>query len=346
MNLPVEVGGRDATGVGGRLASLVVGPWNRLAVLGLRESIDEPGRTNPVFVHGPEGLGKSRLLRAFADDLRSRYPAWKVVALAGPRLLSLYHRAIYERTIGEFRDRLRSADALVIDGVDSLQGKPSCQREMLGTMNDLANRERPITLSSRVAPRELREFLPQLVNRFLAGLSVPLRAPEQDSLTALVFQWGRAYRPPLSDEVLGQVAESFRGSPGALEKLLAHLVSYRRASRRGVTRQVVVEALALEEAGYGTPDVRRIAAAVAEHYGLIVEDITGERSCRRATHARRVAIYLATELTGLEQKEIGLALGNRTPSTVRFAKAEMKKKLDEDPAVREAILEIKRKLGV
>ena len=329
------------------LSSLLVGSWNQLAIARLQSGLERPGETNPIYIHGGRGLGKSCLLRGFATELRARHPGWEIVQIPGKRFVTTYQKSVYQKQIPEFRRRHQEADALVLDGVEALCAKPACQQELLSTLDILASRRRPIVFASSLAPRKLTEFLPQLASRFLAGVTATLHPPDAAALRTLVFRWGRDFTPSFPEDVLRQLADTFRGTPAELEKVLGHLSTARDTRRLALTPKVVQETVHLTRTGYADPDLDAIIAAVVEWFGVTRDDLTCERTTRRTTLARRVASYLATELTDLDQREIGAAIGKRRAATVRHARADIKKRIEEEDAtVREAIEAIRRRLGV
>ena len=325
---------------------LVVAPWNRLAIEGLHESLRSPGERNPVLVYGPQGAGKTRLLDFYVDALRNRHPQWNVRSVTGKRFLANYQRSIYERKIQSFRNRYREADALIIDGIHTLQGKPACQREFLMTFDTLSSRKVPIVLGSRVKPRALTPFLPQLISRFMAGVIVPLRPLETLSRRALATEFARRHPLPLSGEVLTRIIETFEGTAAELDALVSRLVRFRKQTGRALPRWITTEAIDLASSGYGRPSLDRIASAVSNYFDLEPDEIRHERTVRRTTRARRIALYLACELTDHEHAEIGRAYGNRSRSTVRYARSEIRRLRETEVSVRQALSAIRHTLGV
>ena len=76
-----------------------------------------------------------------------------------------------------------------------------------------------------------------------------------------------------------------------------------------------------------TPD--QILVAVANHYGLTVEDITGPRRARPLVTARHVAMYLIRHLTDYSYPSIGKVFGGRDHSTVISAVDKIKEQMGE-----------------
>ena len=66
----------------------------------------------------------------------------------------------------------------------------------------------------------------------------------------------------------------------------------------------------------------------------------GNSRRKEVVRARSVAMYLTRELTDMTFRQIGESIGDRDPSTVRHAYAQIQKNLQTDPLTVDAVLSI------
>jgi hypothetical protein len=75
-----------------------------------------------------------------------------------------------------------------------------------------------------------------------------------------------------------------------------------------------------------------IQQMVASYYGLPLSAMTSESRVRKITHARQVAMYLASEITRNSVAEIGRRF-NRDHTTVLHAMREINQRSEKDPEI-------------
>ena len=161
------------------LAALVRTPRNKLALRAAAAVIEAPGREfNPLCIVGPTRAGKTHLANAIGNALASDAPSARVVAcLAGEHFVADLGDALREGSIERWRARFRAVDALIIDGVQAIDGREQEQEELFHLFNALQRDERQIVLTS---DRPLNAFLglaDRLRTRFEGGLTVTMVAP-------------------------------------------------------------------------------------------------------------------------------------------------------------------------
>lgn len=105
-----------------RLETFVVGRANKVAYTSAQMAADRPGSVNPLFIHGPTGVGKTHLLEGIWSSLRSR-PGKHVVYLSSEQFTSLFLDALNGKGLPSFRGKYRGVDALLIDDVQFLAGQ-------------------------------------------------------------------------------------------------------------------------------------------------------------------------------------------------------------------------------
>ena len=134
----------------------MIGAGNRLAHSAALAVAELPGEAyNPLFLHGPPGLGKTHLLGAIADYLRRRRPELTVHYTTAERFTTEFVGALRKDGPERFKQRYRKLDALLIDDVQALEGKERTQEEFVHTFNALHAAGKQIVLSSDRPPEAI-----------------------------------------------------------------------------------------------------------------------------------------------------------------------------------------------
>jgi chromosomal replication initiator protein len=161
-------------------AGYEVGESNQLAVRAADAVVAEPGRRyNPLFVHGPSGVGKTHLLNAIGNELLdSSGGAARVAVVSAQDFMDELIAALQEGAVGRWRARYRGVDTLLIDDVQFVAGKERTQDELFHVFNALYAEGRQLVLVSDRAPRQLEGLEQRLRSRFEGGLVVEIQAPD------------------------------------------------------------------------------------------------------------------------------------------------------------------------
>jgi chromosomal replication initiator protein len=103
--------------------SYVVGTSNREASQAALMIASNPGKLfnyNPLFVYSQSGLGKTHLLHAIGNYIRSKRNSAKVLYLTTDDFFEDYFKSIKEREVENLKDRFREIDFLLLDDVQFL----------------------------------------------------------------------------------------------------------------------------------------------------------------------------------------------------------------------------------
>jgi chromosomal replication initiation ATPase DnaA len=171
-----------------------VGSSNELAVRAADAVISDPGkRFNPLFIHGPAGVGKTHLINAIGNSLGAighRRPA--VAYVGAPALVDELIGALRAGQVDRWRTTYRSVNALLIDDVHLMQGEERTQDELLQVINDLHAAGKQIVFTSDRPPRALSELEPRLRSRLAGGLVVEIQPPDRELREALFARYLRS----------------------------------------------------------------------------------------------------------------------------------------------------------
>ncbi|MBQ7981503.1 MAG: ATP-binding protein, partial [Oscillospiraceae bacterium] len=119
--------------------TFIVGRSNEFAYAACTSVAKEPGSTyNPLFIHGPSGLGKTHLMTAISNEIKRRNPNTNIIYVTGETFANELINAIQQKKdTSQFHNKYRNADVLLIDDVQFIAGKESTQEEFFHTFNEL-----------------------------------------------------------------------------------------------------------------------------------------------------------------------------------------------------------------
>ena len=204
-----------------------VGPSNQLAVRAADAVVEEPGkRYNPLFIHGPSGVGKTHLVNALGNELINvSGGAAAVACVSAQQFMDELIAAMQDGSIDRFRNRYRHADALIIDDVQFVAGKERTQEELFHVFNALHNEGKQLVFASDRPPRQLDGLEERLRSRFEGGLVVEMLVPDRALRLKLYAHYLQDVETPEREPLLNYLADrpvaSVREIIGIVNRLVA-----------------------------------------------------------------------------------------------------------------------------
>lgn len=327
-------------------ANFVEGKSNQLAKAATLQVTENPGHTyNPLFLYGDVGLGKTHLIHAAGNQIRSRNPQARVAYLHSERFIGDMVKALKDGAINQFKSYYRNLDALLIDDVQFLAGKDRSQEEFFYTFNALLEGYSQIVLTSDRYPREVKGLEERLKSRFGWGLTVGIESPELETRVAILQSKAERMGLTLEDEIYFLIAKNIHSNVRDLEGALHRVQANAEMTGRRITADFVKEALKdIIKIGERLISVEAIQRTVAEYYGIRVNDLLSTRRARSVARPRQMAMAFAKELTGLSLPEIGRRFAGRDHTTVLHACRKVDELRRSDPQIEEDYKLLLRKL--
>ncbi|MBK5936329.1 MAG: chromosomal replication initiator protein DnaA [Halorhodospira halophila] len=317
--------------------SFVEGKSNQLARAASMQVADNPGGAyNPLFLYGGVGLGKTHLMHAVGNAIRTARPEARVLYLHSERFVAEMVKALQHNAINEFKRHYRNLDALLIDDIQFFAGKERSQEEFFHTFNALLESEQQVIMTCDRYPKEVNGLEERLKSRFGWGLTVAIEPPELETRVAILKSKAIRDGVDLPDEVAFFVAKRLRSNvrelEGALRRITANAQFTGRAIDVDFAKEALRDLLALQDK---LVTIDNIQKTVAAYYKIRVGDLLSKRRSRSITRPRHMAMVLAKELTSHSLPEIGDAFGGRDHSTVLHACRNIKSLIEDDARLAE-----------
>ena len=298
--------------------NFIVGDSNKFARAACMAVAMEPATTyNPLFIYGNSGLGKTHLLYAVINYIKSNHPKMKIVYKKSEDFINELIAAIQRGDTASFKNRYRSADVLLIDDIQFIAGKESTQEEFFHTFSALYESDKQIILTSDRPPKEIKPLEDRLRTRFEGGLLADVQPPSFELRIAIIKQKADAMGLSISNDLVEYMAERLQNNIRQIEGVLKRIYAVYSLTSAEVTKEKIDEVISIIDPGNIPTDalIEKILSSVSRAYGVPVDQMKSKKRTDTVANARHVAIYLIKQFTELTLKEIGAIFG-RDYSTV------------------------------
>ena len=338
--------------------SFVIGDSNRLAYAMATEVAERPGTSNlnPLFIYGRSGVGKTHLMCAIKNYISEQYRDLNVIYIDSMELVNRYSDAAREKSIDKssfknFESFFKEADVLLIDDIQSLQGKAGTLDTLFRIFNAGISQGKQFVFSADRAPKNI-DLEERYTSRFNSGATIDIQPPDDETKRSIIknfiqqYQQDEDFNFDLSDDILDYIVEHSGSNIRELKSAITNVIfAIKMNHDNSLTTQDVKDMLAnhfINESGTRFT-IETIQAAVEDFYHVSHSDLVSKKRSRPIAHPRQVAIYLARELINTTYAEIGKAF-NRDHSTIMHSFDLIEKGLNEDRNLREEIEAIREKL--
>ena len=301
--------------------NFIEGDTNRFARAACWKVANNPSTVwNPLFIHGPSGVGKTHLMCAVINEMSRQKPDTKVIYIKGDDFINDMVRCLANSDMESFRNRYRRCDVLLVDDIQFIAGKVATQNEVFHTFQTLFDEGKQIILASDRPPKDINPLEERLRSRFEQGLLADIKTPDLELRTAIIKKKAEDLNITLPYEVLSYLAENLRSNIRQLE---------------GAIKKLDAEPLSVT--------IDKIFAAVFKRYNIPKEEIVGKKRTKEIAVARHVAVYLIREITEMSLPNIG-KIFERDHSTAMSSIDWVKKRMMAEPLFAADIENLKKEI--
>ena len=322
--------------------NFVVGPSNKFAYTASMRVAETPGSVfNPLFIYGNSGLGKTHLLNAIIEKIKSNNPDANIVYTTSENLTNELYFALQTKTTHDLHNKYRTCDALLIDDIQFIAGKAQTEEEIFHTFDTLIKAGKQIVLTSDKPPSAIPKIEDRLKTRFESGLLCDIQPPDFETRVAIIKDKANGLRFELPNDVCGFIAENIKSNVRQMGSAVKNIYAYCSFNDVSPTIEVAKEVLKdilITSQPIGVVIVN-ILEKVSFTFGVTAEQLKSERRDANINNARQAAMYIIREITDLSQDEVGKVFG-RNHSTVNSSLKNVQNKINSDSKYKNLINEI------
>lgn len=340
--------------------TFVVGGNNNFAHAASLAVAESPGEVyNPLFLYGDVGLGKTHLMHSIAHFILNKNSKKKVLYVTSETFTNELIEALKngktaknESAMAEFRDKYRNNDVLLIDDIQFIIGKESTQEEFFHTFNHLHTSGKQIIISSDKPPKDIETLEARLRTRFEWGLIADISAPDYETRMAILrkkIELDHLEKYNIPTDVLKYIAENIKSNIRELEGSLNKLIALYKLDNNTETIDISLAAEALKDiiSSYNNREVtpELILDIVSDHFNITIADLKGNKRSASISVPRQIAMYLMRTLTETPLQAIGIILGGKDHSTIKYGVEKIEKEIAKDETLHNTISIIMKKIN-
>ena len=287
--------------------NFIKGPSNQFAFAAAQAVAANPsGAYNPLFIYGGSGLGKTHLLTAIQTEIKRTHPDFVIMYV----------------TCEQFTNELIAA--------------------IRHTFNSLHDAHKQIVIASDRPAKEIKSLEERLRTRFEWGLTADVQPPDFETRVAIVKRKAELLHLDLPEDVAEFIANHLKNNIRQLEGAVKKLNAYYMLE--GIQPVISVAQNAIKDILNETQPVpvtiEKIVGEVSRTFNVSPADIRGTKRNANVASARRVAIYILREVTGMSMEEIGREFSGRDHSTIVYSLKTMERDMKNDQHLRETVSDI------
>lgn len=320
--------------------NFIVGPSNNLAYAAAKAvSQKQHEKYNPLFIYGDSGLGKTHLLSAIQNEMTKNYPGINIIYISAETFTNEFLHSITANKTELFDEKYRNADALLIDDIQFIAGKEQTEEKFFHIFNELYKLNKAIVLTSDRPAKEIKSISDRLKTRFSSGLAADVRAPEYETRLAIIQRKAYLLNFKIPDDVVDFIATKLKSNIRQIEGVVTKMNALYMVSQIKptiVVAQNVIKDIVSDHQPIPIT-VDKIISEAAKIYNVDPDEIRSPKRNSPVSSARKVAIYVIQEITGLPYETIGQEFSGRDHSTVVYAIKNVKEMMAKDSNFRSVI---------
>lgn len=325
--------------------NFIVGSSNQFAYTASKSIAENPGkRYNPLFIYGSVGLGKTHLAQAIGNLILEKRKL-SVIYTTVEQFLNEFTRHLRNKTMDRFKEKYRKCGILIIDDIQFLSGKTETQEEIFHTFNELYNKKKQIVLTADKPLKYILGLEDRLKSRFESGLVANIDVPELETKIAIIKKKCELNGIHLDNNTINYIASiiesNIREIEGVITKLHAHSTLMGQKITETFTKNILKEQI-MEKRENITIDY--IIKIISKELNIKPSEIKSKSRKKEIVNARRIAIYIARNVTLNSMPVLAKAFNMKDHTSVSHTMKTINNNIKEDKEFEFKIKELTNKI--
>ena len=328
--------------------NFVLGLSNKLAYEASKKVSMDISHSNPLYIYGGVGMGKTHLLNAIGLSLKNKN---RVMLIPAERFMYQFVRSIKLNEMVKFKEYFRNTDILLIDDIQFMNGKEAMQEEFFHTFNALLDKGSQIIVSADRPPNKLLRIQDRIKSRFSGGLVVDIQYPDYELRNKIIKTKAEELKVFYSDQfkissdvqnfLSTEIKTNIRELIGALNRIVSYSRVYNKTANLSEVKIILKDLLNLSE---NKVTIDLIQSTVCKFFKISKNEMLSARRSRYLVRPRQTAIYLTKILTSKSLPEIGREFSNRDHTTIIHSVKTIEKLSKEDNELRGNLGKLKNQI--
>ncbi len=296
--------------------TFVVGPFNELAHAAAQAVLKNPGvNYNPLFIYGDTGRGKTHLMQAVGNAIKTNHPTKKVYYITAEKFSVDLMSSIQLGKQPQFKEKYRKYDVIIMDDVQFFAGKEKYQEEFFHLFNAFKENNKQLICSSDRHPNHI-ELEDRVKSRFNAGMVVDVATPDYESRLIILKTKLAKQGLILPVELIEFIANSVDSNIRELEGIANSIAMQTQVKGRDLNIIEIKNILKNNAKPKKSVSVKEIVKIVSNFYNIEENHIYEKTRKKEVVKPRQVIMYLLREDMNISYPSIGEKLGGRDHTTV------------------------------
>lgn len=322
----------------------VTDPENELICKIAKQIATAPGssRTNPFYIYGGSGLGKTHLLFAMANEIKKNHPEKSLIYMRSEDFIKNYVGSMSSKRNDKsknnynyqqvyFRDFFTTQDIFIVDDIQNFIKAPGSRSAFFEIISDFLDKpNHQLVLASDVPPGKLKGFNERETSRFGSGVCREIYPPNSETRAAITISKCREFHVNLPENIIEYIATHIRSNVREIEGAIKTLSAVKMTQRELSYEDAVSSLQSLINTSNQIISLDSIKDSVVKEFNVTVEDMEGISRKRAISQARSIAMTLASDLIpSLSLNDIGRSF-NKDHSSVHEAIKRTRKRLNDN----------------
>lgn len=337
---------RDMLNTDYTFSTFVVGRNNEFAHAASFSIAENPGKENynPLFICGPTGMGKTHLLNAVGNHIRTGFPHLRILYVSAERFLNECISSIRRNEMDKFRVRYRDqCDVLLMDDIQILGRGEAVQEEFFHTLNDFFEKDQQVIVASDRMPKDIKGLEDRIRTRLEWGLIADIQMPDIETRVAILKYKSERKNIMLPNEVVSYVARISKRSIRELEGNLNKVKMFSELQGLPIGLDLAKRVLSTHD-DVATITIDDIQKLVSDHFKVRVPDLKSKTRTKPLVTARQVAMWLVKKHLDRSLVDIGRSFGGKDHTTVMNALRRIEDQLNKDSEIKRDVEELESRI--